>query len=69
MEQDANALTEQWTTAAADIQQTKIAPKKTDIDVQMVALAWAPNWEVTYEDARGRARTDVVPAYPGAQQA
>jgi len=34
-----------------------------------VALAWAPNWEVTYEDARGRARTDVVPAYPGAQQA
>jgi hypothetical protein len=68
MEQDANALTEQWTTAAADIQKTKIAPKKTDIDVQMVALAWAPNWEVTYEDARGRARTDVVPAYPGAQQ-
>ena len=69
MEQDANTLTEQWTTAAADIQKTKITPKKTDIDVQMVALAWAPNWEITYEDARGRARTDVVPAYPGAQQA
>ena len=69
MAQDADALTEQWTSAAADIQVTKIAPKKTDIDVQMVALAWAPNWEVTYEDTRGRARTDVVPAYPGAQQA
>ena len=48
--QDADALTEQWTSAAADIQKTKIAPKKTDIDVQMVALAWAPTWEVTYED-------------------
>ena len=69
MAQDADALTEQWTAAAADIQKTKIAPKKTDIDVQMVALAWTPNWEVTYEDSRGRSRTDAVPAYPGAQQA
>ena len=67
--EDADALTEQWTSAAADIQTTKIAPKKTDIDVQMVALAWTPNWEVTYEDSRGRSRTDAVPAYPGAQQA
>jgi uncharacterized protein YpmB len=69
MEEDANALTEQWTGAATDIQVTKIAPKKTDIDVQMVALAWAPIWEVTYEDSRGRSRTDAVAAYPGAQQA
>jgi hypothetical protein len=69
MAQDADALTEQWTSAAADIQTTKIAPKKTDIDVQMVALAWTPNWEVTYVDSRGRSRTDAVQAYPGAQQA
>ncbi len=69
MAQDADALTEQWTGAAADIQVTKLAPKKTDIDVQMVALAWAPTWEVTYEDSRGRARTDAVAAYPGTQQA
>jgi hypothetical protein len=69
MEEDANALTEQWTGAATDIQVTKIAPKKTDIDVQIVALAWAPNWEVTYEDSRGRSRTEAVAAYPGTQQA
>jgi hypothetical protein len=69
MAQDADALTEQWTSAAADIQKTKIAPKKTDIDVQMVALAWTPTWEVTYEDSRGRSRTDAVPAYQKAQQA
>ena len=64
MEEDAAALTQQWDDAVNDIQQTKIAPKKTDIDVQLVALAWAPTWEVTYEDARGRSRTDAVPAYP-----
>ena len=63
LEEDASALTQQWDEAVNDIQQAKIAPKKTDIDVQLVALAWAPTWEVTYEDARGRSRTDTVPAY------
>ena len=68
MEEDATALTQQWDEAVNDIQQTNIVPKKTDIDVQLVALAWAPTWEVTYEDARGRSRTDAVPAY-SAQEA
>ena len=40
MEEDAAALTQQWDETVNDIQQAKIAPKKTDIDVQMVALAW-----------------------------
>ncbi len=69
MEQEAAALTEQWSKAVEDIEEIKVMPRKTDIDVQMVALAWAPNWEVAYEDARGRARTETVPAYPGAQPA
>ena len=55
MEDDADELTKQWDAAAADIQTIKIAPRKTDVDVQLVALAWAPTWEITYEDARGRA--------------
>jgi hypothetical protein len=69
MEEEASALTQQWATAADDIQEVKIAPRKADVDVRMVALAWAPSWEVAYEDARGRARTDAVPAYAVAQQA
>jgi hypothetical protein len=69
MEDEANALTQQWATAVDDIQAVKVVPKKADIDVQMVALAWAPSWEVSYEDARGRARTETISAYPGAQEA
>jgi len=64
MEEAANALTERWATVAEEITEVKIAPRRSDVDVQLVALAWAPGWEVTYEDARGHARTDVVPAYP-----
>ncbi|MGC8779362.1 MAG: ATP-binding protein [Anaerolineae bacterium] len=63
MEQDVKQVTDQWTAATEAVQQIKVTPKKTDIDVQMVALAWAPAWEITYEDARGRSRTEAVPAY------
>lgn len=63
MEQDIKQVTDQWTAATETIEQIKVRPKKTDIDVQKVALAWAPTWEVTYEDARGRNRTETVPAY------
>lgn len=69
LELEANALTEQWAKAVDDMEEIKVVPRKTDIKVQLVALAWAPSWEVTYEDTRGRVRSETVPAYPGAQSA
>jgi hypothetical protein len=69
MEDEARAVTEQWSKTVDDIEQVKVLPKRTDIDLLTVALAWAPNWEVTYQDARGRGRTDALPAYPIAAQA
>jgi len=69
IEQETTALAQQFDAAAKSIEQTKIAPKKADIDVQMVAVAWAPAWEISYQDLRGRWRTDSLPAYPGAESA
>ena len=63
MEHDAHELTEQWASIAEGIEHIAVAPRKSDIYVQMVALALAPAWEVTYEDARGHSRTDSIPAY------
>lgn len=63
MERDIAVVTQQWTAATESLQQVKVSPRKSDIDVQAVALAWTPAWEVTYEDARGRTRTESVPAY------
>jgi hypothetical protein len=68
MEEEAKAVTERWSESVDDIEQVKILPRRTDIDVHTVAIAWAPSWEVTYEDARGRGRTDVLPAYPTAAE-
>ncbi len=69
LEQEANALTEQWAKVVDDVEEIKVAPRKTDIKVHTVTLVWTPSWEVTYEDARGRVRTETVPAYPDTQRA
>lgn len=66
MEQEAATLTEQWAKAVSDIEQVKVMPRKSDIRVDLVALAWVPTWEVTYEDVRGRSRVESVPAYAAA---
>ncbi len=51
------------------VEEVKVAPKKSDIDVHLVSLAWAPSWEVSYEDLRGLQRTESVLAYSMSQQA
>ncbi len=63
MEQEAEALTEQWSNAANDIEEIEVKPRKTDVKVHSVALAWAPSWEVSYEDARGRQRSETLAGY------
>ena len=69
LQQESDALSKQWDDAASDVQMTKITPRKTDVDVQMVVVAWAPTWEISYEDARGRSRREDVPAYPVVEKA
>jgi hypothetical protein len=64
MEADAAAVTERWDRVVAEIEEVKVTPRRTDVTVDLVALAWAPTWEITYQDARGHNRTDAVPAYP-----
>jgi hypothetical protein len=63
MEAEMSAATDEWTKAAEDIQEVNVAPRKSDIDVRLVSLAWRPKWEVTYQDDRGLTRTEVIPAF------
>ncbi len=63
LESDTADLTRTWDQAGQDVAPLRVTPRKSDVQVQMLALAWAPNWEFTYLDARGLPRTDAVPAY------
>jgi hypothetical protein len=63
MEEEAEAITQRWADALDEVDEVRITPRRADVTVDLFALAWAPHWEITYEDSRGRARTDGVPAY------
>jgi hypothetical protein len=64
-----DALSERWDAMAEEIQTVKVSPRRSDISVEMVALAWAPSWWINYENARGHSQLGIVPAYPAAEQA
>ena len=63
MEAEMNEATEEWTQSAEQVEEVKVAPRKSDVEVHLVTLAWMPSWEVSYQDGRGLARIDTVPAY------
>ncbi len=63
MTAEANLLTAQWTADADDIAEVRVLPRRADIAVRQVALAWMPGWELTYEDDRGRRWQEWTEAY------
>jgi len=62
MREDAEDIARKWDEALDEIEEVSVTPRRSDIDVEMLALAWTPYWEVTF-DERGRERTSAVPAY------
>ncbi len=61
----AEAITSHWTATLNDIQEVKVTPRKTDVAVRLVALAWLPVWEITYTDLAGQIRSERVEAWRG----
>jgi len=66
LEQELNAQTEQitrkWANLMDEVQQQAISPRRTDVEVRTVALAWLPSWVIRYE-ADDRHYTDTIAAY------
>jgi hypothetical protein len=60
---ESDEITARWAGTVDEIQEYQIKPRRTDVDVHLVALAWAPYWELSVEDNRGRPRTEVIAAY------
>jgi hypothetical protein len=55
-------ITRRWETSALELEDVAVTPRRTDIDVQTVAIGWLPYRRVTYE-AGGRTGEKDVPAY------
>ena len=59
----ADEITEKWTTLLDDLSTEELAPRRTDVNVHLTAVAWLPHWLITYQDRRG-SRSATIPAYP-----
>lgn len=63
LKEQTDTIRKEWDDALNEIQEVPIKPRKSDIDVHMVALAWIPHWQITYKDRSGAALSESVPAY------
>lgn len=46
--------------AVSDIEDKPITPRRTDIKIDLLALAWVPQWEFEYQLDSGRTRSTLV---------
>ncbi|UCC65412.1 MAG: hypothetical protein JSV36_10360 [Anaerolineae bacterium] len=58
----AKDITRKWADLLDDVTTEELHPRRTDVDVQLVALAWLPSWLITYSDGI-RIREATIAAY------
>ena len=63
LEQEAEAIAEEWADVATEVEIYAVKPRRSDVRVQLVSVAWAPYWEIGYSSARGTVTHDRVPAW------
>jgi hypothetical protein len=63
MQEEAEAIGERWTATVDQVETYGIKPRRQDVEVELVALAWAPYWEIGYPAASGKMSHERVPAW------
>ncbi|HNS01284.1 MAG TPA: DUF87 domain-containing protein [Anaerolineae bacterium] len=53
---------DRWNDALNQIEPYAVRPRKSDVSVQRLAVAWTPQWLVTFQDPFGQERTEAVSA-------
>ncbi len=62
LETAADEITRKWAELLDDLTTEEVKPRRTDVDVEYVAVGWMPSWLVTYHDGIALRRA-AVPAY------
>ncbi len=62
LEAAAQEITQKWADLLDDLTTEELHPRRTDVDVRLVALAWLPSWRITYHDGIQR-QTATMAAY------
>ena len=62
LKEAAEELTLRWANILDEISTDYVKPRRADVDVEFVSLAWLPSWHVVYHDGR-RTREATIAAY------
>lgn len=62
LKQQTEEITLKWDNLLDDLRKEELSPRRTDVDVKLVALAWLPSWVIRYPDGQ-RLRADTIAAY------
>jgi hypothetical protein len=63
LQKEASRISTHWDETIRTLQEIQIRPKRTDIEVNLVALAWMPHWEITYHVKGGLKKEELARAY------
>jgi len=58
-----SGITARWDDAVSQFESIPVRPTRSDVRVDMFALAWAPHWQIKYKAKDGSERDEIVPAY------
>ncbi len=56
------AITQNWEKALGRLEEIAIKPRRTDVEISLFALAWAPHWQIVYQ-LGSVMQTKTVPAF------
>ncbi|WP_455369847.1 helicase HerA domain-containing protein [[Eubacterium] cellulosolvens] len=62
LKEETSEISARWENASEEIIVEKIRPRRTDIQLQLIALGWVPNWSINYREGTN-SRNAIIPAY------
>ena len=62
LQSEIDAITQDWDKVIDEIETYQVTPRRADVRVDLVALAWVPTWEIHY-NAGGHPTSDSMPAW------
>ena len=63
LKEETEAVRERWEGALESFEEVAVRPRRTDVQIELFALAWVPQWQMSYQAQGGVSRTELVPAF------
>lgn len=63
LKEKAAGITKRWDVTGEDLESVSIRPRRNDVEVDTVAIAWEPYWLIDYSDVNGTNQKRSVGAF------